>query len=91
MEIIQSEIAGADDKLKAMCYEKAVELYGEPLPEIVQDRLDLELTPIINHGYGVLYYIAHKLVKHSNDRGYLVGSRGLSGLLLWRHWQALRK
>ena len=70
------KIAGADDKLKAMCYEKAVELYGEPLPEIIRDRLDLELTPIINHGYGVLYYIAHKLVKHSNDRGYLVGSRG---------------
>ena len=73
------KIAGADDKLKAMCYEKAVALYGEPLPEIVQDRLDLELTPIINHGYGVLYYIAHKLVKHSNDRGYLVGSRGSVG------------
>lgn len=73
------KIAGADDKLKAMCYEKAVELYGEPLPEIIRDRLDLELTPIINHGYGVLYYIAHKLVKHSNDRGYLVGSRGSVG------------
>lgn len=73
------KIAGADDKLKGMCYEKAVELYGEPLPEIIRDRLDLELTPIINHGYGVLYYIAHKLVKHSNDRGYLVGSRGSVG------------
>ena len=73
------KIAGADDKLKAMCYGKAVELYGEPLPEIIRDRLDLELTPIINHGYGVLYYIAHKLVKHSNDRGYLVGSRGSVG------------
>lgn len=73
------KIAGADDKLKAMCYEKAVELYGEPLPEIIRDRLDLELTPIINHGYGVLYYIAHKLVKYSNDRGYLVGSRGSVG------------
>ena len=73
------KIAGADDKLKAMCYEKAVELYGEPLPEIIRDRLDLELTPIINHGYGVPYYIAHKLVKHSNDRGYLVGSRGSVG------------
>lgn len=73
------KIAGADDKLKAMCYEKAVQIYGEPLPEIIRDRLDLELTPIINHGYGVLYYIAHKLVKHSNDRGYLVGSRGSVG------------
>ena len=73
------KIAGADDKLKAMCYEKAVELYGEPLPEIIRDRLDLELTPIINHGYGVLYYIAQQLFKHSNDRGYLVGSRGSVG------------
>lgn len=73
------KIAGADEKLTAMCYAKAEQLYGKPLPDIVQARLDLELTPIINHGYGVLYYIAHKLVKHSNDRGYLVGSRGSVG------------
>ena len=70
------KIAGADDKLKAMCYEKAVELYGEPLPEIIRDRLDLELTPIITHGYSVLYYIAHKLVKQSNDLSYKVINRG---------------
>ncbi len=73
------KIAGADEKLKDMCYANAEAVYGNPLPEIVQARLDLELTPIINHGYGVLYYIAHKLVKHSNDRGYLVGSRGSVG------------
>lgn len=73
------KIAGADEKLVAMCYDNAKAIYGDPLPKVVQDRLTLELTPIINHGYGVLYYIAHKLVKHSNDRGYLVGSRGSVG------------
>ena len=73
------KIAGADEKLVKMCYDNAKAIYGDPLPKVVQDRLTLELTPIINHGYGVLYYIAHKLVKHSNDRGYLVGSRGPIG------------
>lgn len=73
------KISGADDKLVDMCYENAYRIYGNPLPKIVKDRLELELTPIIRHGYGVLYYIAHKLVKHSNDRGYLVGSRGSVG------------
>ena len=73
------KISGADDKLVKMCYDNAHAIYGDPLPKIVEDRLTLELTPIIKHGYGVLYYIAHKLVKHSNDRGYLVGSRGSVG------------
>lgn len=73
------KISGADEKLVDMCYANAKAIYGDPLPQVVQDRLTLELTPIIRHGYGVLYYIAHKLVKHSNDRGYLVGSRGSVG------------
>lgn len=73
------KILGADDKLVDMCYQNAYKIYGNPLPKIVKDRLEMELTPIIRHGYGVLYYIAHKLVKHSNDRGYLVGSRGSVG------------
>ena len=73
------KIQGADHNLIEMCYANARAIYGETLPKIVEDRLTQELTPIIKHGYGVLYYIAHKLVKHSNDNGYLVGSRGSVG------------
>ena len=42
-----------------MCYEKAHEIYGTPLPKVVEDRLEEEFTSILGHGFGVLYYIAH--------------------------------
>ena len=73
------KIEGSSEALKNMCYEKAHKIYGDPLPKIVEDRLTEEFTSILGHGFGVLYYIAHKLVKHSNDDGYLVGSRGSVG------------
>ena len=72
-------IPGADEQIENMSYTKARSLYGENLPEIVEARLKQELTPIIGHGFSVLYLIAHKLVKKSNDDGYLVGSRGSVG------------
>jgi len=72
-------IPGAEDQIRNMSYTTARFLYGENLPQIVQDRLDLELTSIIGHGFAVLYLIAHKLVRKSLDDGYLVGSRGSVG------------
>lgn len=73
------QIDGADEALSDMCYKKAKEIYGDPLPAVVKERLEYELERIIGNGYGVLYYIAHKLVKKSLDEGYLVGSRGSVG------------
>jgi DNA polymerase-3 subunit alpha (Gram-positive type) len=72
-------IPGADEEIKEMSYNKAKSMYGENLPEIVEARLQQELKPIIGHGFSVLYLIAQRLVKKSNDDGYLVGSRGSVG------------
>ena len=72
-------IPGAEEEIREMSYSKAREMYGDNLPEVVEARLKQELTPIIGHGFSVLYLIAQKLVKKSNIDGYLVGSRGSVG------------
>ncbi len=78
-ELYSPMIPGADEAIHDMAYARARELYGNNLPKVVQDRLELELNSIIGHGFAVLYLIAHKLVKKSLDDGYLVGSRGSVG------------
>ena len=72
-------IAHADEEMKKLTYDKAYELYGNPLPKIVKDRIDLELNSIISNGYAVIYLISQRLVAKSNKDGYLVGSRGSVG------------
>ncbi|MBS6397399.1 MAG: PolC-type DNA polymerase III [Clostridiales bacterium] len=72
-------IADSDKILREICYEKAHEIYGEELPEVVTERLERELKSIIGNGFAVMYIIAQKLVWKSNDDGYLVGSRGSVG------------
>ncbi len=72
-------IEDSDKQLREICYNKAHEIYGPDLPEIVEARLERELNSIISNGYAVMYIIAQKLVWKSVEDGYLVGSRGSVG------------
>jgi DNA polymerase-3 subunit alpha (Gram-positive type) len=73
------ELPNSEENLRKICYDNAHEKYGNPLPKIVEDRLEKELASIIGNGYSVMYIIAQKLVHDSVEHGYLVGSRGSVG------------
>ena len=69
----------SEENLRKICFNRAHEIYGEDLPKIVEDRLEVELDSIIGNGYAVMYIMAQRLVWKSNEDGYLVGSRGSVG------------
>ena len=71
----------AADEIRKLTWDSAKRLYeyeGEISP-VVKARVDKELDSIIGNGFAIMYYIAYKLVKKSNDDGYIVGSRGSVG------------
>jgi len=73
------QIEKSEERLREKCVEKAKSIYGDPLPELIEKRLEKELCSIINNGYAVMYVSAEMLVQKSLSDGYLVGSRGSVG------------
>ena len=69
----------AEETVAELTYKKAFEIYGNPLPDIVDLRIEKELTSILGNGFAVIYLASQMLVHRSNERGYLVGSRGSVG------------
>ncbi len=72
-------IPGADKLLSDLAYKTAKEMYGDPLPDVIDERLKIELAGIINNGYAVIYWLSSEIVRWSNSEGYLIGSRGSVG------------
>ena len=73
------KIEGSAEDIERIARETAENLYGNPLPDEVEKRLQRELKSVIGNGYADLYNIARLLVKHSREEGYVVGSRGSVG------------
>ena len=70
---------GANEEIEKKTYQRAYEVYGKKLPEIVEERLKFELKSLIDNNYSTIYLTCEQIVKSSNDKGYMVGSRGTVG------------
>lgn len=78
-DLYTPNIEGSNEEIRNMTYERAHEIYGGDLPELVEARIEKELSSIIGNGFSVIYLISQKLVEKSEEDGYIVGSRGSVG------------
>lgn len=78
-ELFTPKMENDEEEIRELSYKQAIQMYGNPLPELIAHRLEKELNSIIGHGFSVIYLISQRLVKKSMDDGYIVGSRGSVG------------
>ena len=78
-KLFTPKINHADENLKKLIDLRLLQLYGPNPASIIIDRMNKEYAAITSNGFGVIYFIAHLLVKKSLDDGYMVGSRGSVG------------
>ena len=81
--MVHDAITAGFDNVKKILREylksKWTEEDGELNDDSLNKKVKKELGGIIGGGFDPIYLIAQRLVKHSNDDGYLVGSRGSVG------------
>ena len=77
-QLFPPRLENSEQELHDMVWDKCHALYGDQPPQLIIDRLDVELKSILGK-YDVVYMSAQKLVQRSLENGYLVGSRGSVG------------
>jgi len=78
-KLFAPKIPGTEEFLRSTCFKTAKDLYGDPLPEVIEERLNRELNGIITNGYSVTYFIANRIIQKAKEDGYMIGSRGSVG------------
>ena len=63
-------IEGSDDMLRDICLKTAHNIYGDNLPEIVDQRMHRELDSIIKNGFSIMYMSAQKMHVSRGNYGF---------------------
>ena len=73
------ERVNENTKFQELVFNEAYKIYGKPLSEEIQSRLEKEIQSILDNNFVDIYMLAYKLVKLVKKDGYSVMNRGTIG------------